>query len=71
MMRINIIGILVLVFMGCNEKKAGFSEKEMEMKSATVPDNFTERIDWNKQFKWFKDNLERFTKYFKLKVAKL
>lgn len=33
--------------------------------------NFTNRSDWDNQFLWFKDNLERFTKYFKPKVAKL
>jgi hypothetical protein len=27
--------------------------------------------EWENQFQWFKDNLERFTKYFKPKVAKL
>lgn len=33
--------------------------------------NFTDKNDWNNQFVWFKDNLERFTKYFKVNVAKL
>jgi hypothetical protein len=33
--------------------------------------NFTDKNDWNNQFVWFKDNLERFTKYFKANVAKL
>jgi len=33
--------------------------------------DFTDRNDWNNQFRWFKDNLERFTKYFKPKIAKL
>ncbi len=36
-----------------------------------APNNFTDRNDWNNQFQWFKDNLECFTKYFKLKVAEL
>ena len=35
------------------------------------PGNFTDKGDWDNQFQWFKDNLERFTKYFKPKVAKL
>jgi len=33
--------------------------------------DFADKNDWDNQFQWFKDNLERFTKYFKPKVAKL
>jgi len=33
--------------------------------------DFSNKTDWTKQFAWFKDNLERYTKYFKPKIAKL
>ena len=33
--------------------------------------DFSNKNDWAKQFAWFKDNLERYTKYFKPKIAKL
>ena len=33
--------------------------------------DFADMNEWENQFQWFKDNLERFTKYFKPKVAKL
>lgn len=33
--------------------------------------DFSNKNDWTQQFAWFKDNLERYTKYFKPKIAKL
>lgn len=33
--------------------------------------DFTNRVDWNTQFEWFKTYLERFTKYFKPIILKL
>jgi hypothetical protein len=33
--------------------------------------NFANMNEWSSQFQWFKENLERFTKYFKPKIAKL
>lgn len=36
-----------------------------------APGDFTDRKDWNHQFDWFKNNLEKFTTYFKPKVATL
>jgi hypothetical protein len=36
-----------------------------------APGDFADKNDWDNQFLWFRDNLERFTKYFKPKVAKL
>jgi hypothetical protein len=33
--------------------------------------DFTDRNEWNNQFQWFKDNLERYMGYFKPKVVKL
>lgn len=33
--------------------------------------DFSNRNDWKNQFDWFKDNLERFTQFFKPKIAKL
>jgi hypothetical protein len=33
--------------------------------------DFSNKTDWTKQFAWFKDNLERYTKYFKPKIAKI
>jgi hypothetical protein len=33
--------------------------------------DFSNKNDWTKQFAWFKENLERFTKYFKPKIANL
>jgi hypothetical protein len=32
---------------------------------------FANTNEWSSQFQWFKENLERFTKYFKPKIAKL
>ncbi len=33
--------------------------------------DFSEKSDWTNQFAWFKEHLEKYTKYFKPKVAKL
>jgi hypothetical protein len=33
--------------------------------------DFSNKADWTKQFAWYKENLERYTKYFKPKIAKL
>jgi len=33
--------------------------------------DFTEKNDWTNQFAWFKDNLERFDKYFRPKIKQL
>jgi hypothetical protein len=33
--------------------------------------DFSNKNDWKNQFLWFKDNLEKYTKYFKPKIAKL
>ena len=33
--------------------------------------DFSDKSDWANQFIWFKDHLEKYTKYFKTKVAKL
>jgi hypothetical protein len=33
--------------------------------------DFTNKSDWNNQFKWYKENLEKFTKYFKPIISKL
>lgn len=33
--------------------------------------DFTNKSDWNNQFQWFKENLEKYTKYFKPLIAKL
>jgi hypothetical protein len=45
--------------------------RKMSAVMLKAPGDFTDRNDWNIQFEWFKDNLERYTKYFKPKVAKL
>jgi len=45
--------------------------KKMSAVTLTTSSDFTDKNDWNNQFRWFKDNLERFTKYFKPKIAKL
>lgn len=33
--------------------------------------DFAEKSDWKNQFAWFKEHIEKYTKYFKPKVAKL
>lgn len=33
--------------------------------------NFSNKSDWSNQFFWYKDNLEKYTKYFKQKIANL
>lgn len=33
--------------------------------------DFSEKSDWKNQFSWFKEHLEKYTKYFKPKIAKL
>ncbi len=45
--------------------------RKMSAVMLKAPGDFTDKNDWDSQFQWFKDNLERFTKYFKPKVAKL
>lgn len=45
--------------------------RKMSAVMLKAPSDFADKNDWDNQFQWFKDNLERFTKYFKLKVAKL
>lgn len=45
--------------------------RKMSAVMLKAPGDFADKNDWDNQFQWFKDNLERFTKYFKPKVAKL
>ncbi len=45
--------------------------RKMSAVMLKAPSDFTDKNDWNNQFQWFKDNLERFTEYFKPKVANL
>jgi hypothetical protein len=45
--------------------------RKMSAVMLKAPGNFADKNDWNNQFHWFKENLERFTTYFKPKVAKL
>ncbi|MBK7467693.1 MAG: DUF4268 domain-containing protein [Saprospiraceae bacterium] len=33
--------------------------------------DFTIKDDWTKQFEWYKEHLEKYTKYFKPKIAKI
>jgi hypothetical protein len=33
--------------------------------------DFSNKADWTKQFEWFKDHLEKYTKYFKQKITKV
>ena len=45
--------------------------RKMSAVMLKVQGDFADMNEWENQFQWFKDNLERFTKYFKPKVAKL
>jgi hypothetical protein len=45
--------------------------RKMSAVMLKAPGNFANKTDWMNQFQWFKDNLERFSKYFKPEVAKL
>jgi hypothetical protein len=45
--------------------------RKMSAVMLKAPGDFTDKNNWNNQFQWFKDNLERFIKYFKPKVAKI
>jgi hypothetical protein len=45
--------------------------RKMSAVMLKVQGDFADMNEWENQFQWFKDNLERFTKYFKPKVANL
>jgi hypothetical protein len=45
--------------------------RKMSAATLKTKGDFTDKNDWPNQFKWYKDNLERFTKYFKPIIAKL
>lgn len=36
-----------------------------------TPGDFTDRNDWNNQFKWFKEYIEKYSTFFRPKIAKL
>lgn len=46
-------------------------EKKVSIVKLKTQGDFTNEKDWNRQFQWFKNNLEAFTKYFKPIIAKL
>lgn len=46
-------------------------DKKMSSVSLKKDRNFTNKDEWQGQFKWFKDNLENFTNYFKPKLKNL
>ncbi len=33
--------------------------------------DFSNRAEWTKQFEWFKEHLEKYTKYFKPRITKV
>ena len=33
--------------------------------------DFTNRADWSNQFEWYKEHLEKYTKYFKPRIVKI
>lgn len=45
--------------------------KKMSAVILRTSGNFTQQTDWINQFKWFKENLEKFTKYFKPIITKI
>jgi len=45
--------------------------RKMSAVMLKLPSDFTDRNNWNNQFQWFKENLERFSKYFKPIIANL
>lgn len=45
--------------------------KKMSAVILRTSGNFTQQTDWTNQFKWFKENLEKFTKYFKPIITKI
>jgi hypothetical protein len=46
-------------------------DKKMSSVSLKIKSDFTDKNEWQGQFKWFKDNLENFTNYFKPKLKNL
>lgn len=45
--------------------------RKMSAVTLKAPGDFTNKNDWNNQFQWFMDNLDRFIRYFKPKIARL
>lgn len=45
--------------------------RKMSAVTLKADGDFTQEPDWTNQFKWFKENLENFTKYFKPKIREI
>lgn len=45
--------------------------RKMSIVSLRTSGNFTNKNDWDNQFQWFKENLEKFTTYFKPIISKI